>query len=466
MGSHHYDLLVIGSGPSGQRAAVQAAKLGRRAAVVERKRVVGGNAVHTGTIPSKTLRETVLNLSGWRERGFYGRAYRVKQDITAEDLRQRLEITLTHEIEVMQHQLMRNGVDVIAGQAYFVDANTVQVTKSRDDHEPAEYSADSVVLAVGTRPYRPDHIPFDGRRIMDSDDILKMERLPRTMAVVGGGVIGIEYATIFSALDINVTVVEARDELLPFVDAEIVQEFQHHLRDRGMIMRLGEQVAECREDSDGKVVTRLSSGRRVVTDLVMFAAGRQGNTDALALERAGLEADRRGRLEVNEHFQTAVPNVYAVGDVIGFPALASTSMEQGRRAARHALTGEPQQRLENFPFGIYAVPEISMAGSTERDLKEAGIPFESGIARFRETARGQILGLQQGMLKLLFALEDRRLLGVHIEGEGATELVHIGHAVMELGGTLDYFIESVFNYPTLAEAYKVAALDAWNRLSR
>ena len=464
--SQHYDLLVIGSGPSGQRAAVQAAKLGRRVGVIERKHVVGGNAVHRGTIPSKTLRETVLNLSGWRERGFYGRAYRVKQNITAEDLRQRLQITLEHEIEVMQHQLMRNGVDVISGQGYFVDDRTVEVTKSRDDHEPDRYSADNFVLAVGTRPYRPEHIPFDGRKIMDSDDILEMERLPRTMAVVGGGVIGIEYATIFSALDINVTVVEARDQLLSFVDAEIVQEFQHHLRDRGMIMRLGEQVEECREDADGKTVTRLKSGRRVVTDMIMFAAGRQGNTDKLQLGNAGLEADKRGRLEVNEHFQTAVPNIYAVGDVIGFPALASTSMEQGRRAARHALTGEPQKRLENFPFGIYSVPEISLAGRTEQELKDAGIPFESGIARFRETARGQILGLQQGMLKMLFSLEDHTLLGVHVEGEGATELVHIGHAVMELGGTLDYFIESVFNYPTLAEAYKIAALDAWNRLSR
>jgi NAD(P) transhydrogenase len=286
------------------------------------------------------------------------------------------------------------------------------------------------------------------------------------MAVVGGGVIGIEYATIFSALDINVTVVEARDQLLPFADAEIVQEFQHHMRDRGMIMRLGEEVSDCREDSDGKVVTQLSSGRRVVTDLALFCAGRQGNTDSLRLENAGLEADKRGRLEVNEQFQTSQPHIYGVGDVIGFPALASTSMEQGRRAARNAITGEPQKRLENFPFGIYSVPEISMAGRTEQQLKEAGVAFESGIARFRETARGQILGLEQGMLKMLFSLEDHTLLGVHVEGEGATELVHIGHAVMELGGTLNYFIESVFNYPTLAEAYKVAALDAWNRLSR
>ncbi len=461
----HYDLLVIGSGPSGQRAAVQAAKLGRRAAVVERKRVVGGNAVHTGTIPSKTLRETVLNLSGWRERGFYGKAYRVKKDITVDDLKERLEMTLKHEIEVMQHQLMRNGVEVIRGQAHFVDPHTVRVTESKDA-EPVDYTADYIVVAVGTRPHRPSNIPFDGRKIMDSDQILKMQKLPRTMAVIGGGVIGIEYATIFSALDIAVTVVEAREQLLDFVDAEIIEEFQHHMRDRGMVMRLGESVSDVREDKDGKVIVQLASGRRVVTDLALFAAGRQGNTDMLQLDKVDLEADKRGRLEVNEHFQTAAPHIYAVGDVIGFPALASTSMEQGRRAARHALTEETVKRLENFPIGIYSVPEISMAGRTEQELKKAGIPFESGVARFRETARGQILGLEQGMLKMLFSLEDRTLLGVHVVGEGATELVHIGHAVMELKGTLEYFIESVFNYPTLAEAYKVAALDAWNRLSR
>lgn len=466
MQQQHYDLLVIGSGPSGQRAAVQAAKLGKRAAVVERKRVVGGNAVHTGTIPSKTLRETVLNLSGWRERGFYGKAYRVKKDITVTDLKQRLEMTLQHEIEVMQHQLMRNGVDVIQGQAHFVDPHTVRVTESPDDTEPEEYTADYIVVAVGTRPHRPSNIPFDGKKIMDSDQILKMPKLPRTMAVVGGGVIGIEYATIFSALDINVTVVEQRGQLLEFVDSEIIEEFQHHMRDRGMVMRLGESVSEVREDKDGKVIMQLESGRRVVTDLALFCAGRQGNTRSLALENVGLEADKRGRLPVNDQFQTDVPHIYAVGDVIGFPALASTSMEQGRRAARHALTDETTQRLENFPIGIYSVPEISMAGRTEQDLKDAGIPFESGIARFRETARGQILGLEQGMLKMLFSLEDQTLLGVHVVGEGATELVHIGHAVMELKGTLSYFIESVFNYPTLAEAYKVAALDAWNRLSR
>ena len=462
---NHYDLLVIGSGPSGQRAAVQAAKLGKRAAVIERKRVVGGNAVHTGTIPSKTLRETVLNLTGWRERGFYGRSYRVKKDITIQDLKQRLQITLGHEIEVMQHQLMRNGVEVISGQAHFVDEHTVRVTESADS-DPVDYTADFVVLAVGTRPHRPGHIPFDRKKIIDSDDILRMEKLPRTMAVIGGGVIGIEYATIFSALDINVTVVEARDQLLPFADSEIVQEFLHHMRDRGMIMRLGEQVSEVREDAHGKIITQLESGRRVVTDLALFCAGRQGNTDTLAMANAGLEADTRGRLAVDDQFRTAVPHIYAVGDVIGFPALASTSMEQGRRAARNAQKGELQRPLENFPFGIYSVPEISMAGRTEQELKEAGVPFESGIARFRETARGQILGLEQGMLKMLFSLEDHTLLGVHVEGEGATELVHIGQAVMALGGTLNYFIESVFNYPTLAEAYKVAALDAWNRLSR
>ncbi len=460
----HYDLLVIGSGPSGQRAAVQAAKLDKRVGIVERKVDIGGVSVHTGTIPSKTMRETVLNLTGWRERGFYGRSYRVKQHIEASDLHERLQITLNHEVEVMQHQLLRNGVEVIGGAAEFVDPHRIRVTTR--DGSSTEYSADHFVIAVGTRPHRPEGIPFDGERVMDSDDILEVERLPRSMAVVGGGVIGIEYATIFSALDINITVIEARDQLLSFVDTEIMQEFQHHMRQRGIIVRTDEQVEEVDRSRADKVVVKLASGRRVCVDAVLFCAGRQGATDSLALENAGLAADKRGRLAVNEHFQTDASHIYAVGDVVGFPALASTSMEQGRRAARHALTDEVPRALDNFPLGIYAVPEISMIGRTEAELKAAGIPFESGVAHFRETARGQILGLHEGMLKMLFDLEKHTLLGVHIEGEGATELIHIGQAVMELGGTLEYFIESVFNYPTLAEAYKVAALDAWNRLIR
>ncbi len=460
----HYDLLVIGSGPSGQRAAVQAAKLGKRVGIVERKVDIGGVSVHTGTIPSKTMRETVLNLTGWRERGFYGRSYRVKQHIEANDLHQRLQITLNHEVEVMQHQLLRNGVDVIGGMGEFVDDHRLRVVDQ--EGTATEYTADYFVISVGTRPHRPENIPFDGEQVMDSDDILRVKRLPRSMAIVGGGVIGIEYATIFSALDIAITVIEARDQLLPFVDTEIMQEFQHHMRQRGMIVRTDEQVSEVTKRDDGKISVQLASGRRVCVDAVLFCAGRQGATDTLALENAGLAADKRGRLEVNEHFQTEVPHIYAVGDVIGFPALASTSMEQGRRAARHALTDEVPREMTNFPLGIYAVPEISMVGRTEAELKQAGVPYESGVAHFRETARGQILGLQEGMLKMLFHLEDHSLLGVHIEGEGATELVHIGQAVMELNGKLDYFIESVFNYPTLAEAYKVAALDAWNRLIR
>jgi len=461
---NHYDLLVIGSGPSGQRAAVQAAKLGKRVGIVERKVEIGGVSVHTGTIPSKTMRETVLNLTGWRERGFYGRSYRVKQHIEAADLHQRLQITLNHEVEVMQHQLLRNGVEVIGGTAQFVDPHRIRVIDR--DGAGTEYTADFFVVAVGTRPHRPEGIPFDGVRVMDSDDILKVDKLPRSMAVVGGGVIGIEYATIFSALDVSITLIEAREQLLSFVDAEIMQEFQHHMRERGIIVRTDEQVADVDTPPDDKVVVKLSSGRRVCVDAVLFCAGRQGATDTLALANAGIEADKRGRLTVNDHFQTEIPHVYGVGDVVGFPALASTSMEQGRRAARHALAEEPPKPLASFPLGIYAVPEISMIGRTEAELKAEGIPFESGVAHFRETARGQILGLHEGMLKMLFHLDDHTVLGVHIEGEGATELVHIGQAVMELRGTLEYFIESVFNYPTLAEAYKVAALDAWNRMIR
>lgn len=458
-----YDLIVIGSGPAGQRAAIQAAKLGKKVAIIERKSVVGGVSLHTGTIPSKTLRESVLHLSGWRQRGFYGSSYRVKQDISASDVMQRLHITLNHEVEVMRHKLNRNGVQVLVGHARFKDAHTLEI--EQEDGTYKRIAGEHILIAVGTRPYRPDHIPFDGKRILDSDDILKIDELPRTVTVVGAGVIGIEYATIFSALDVDVTVIEGRDTVLDFLDNEIVDELLHHLRDRGMTIRLGEKVTEIGKDKRGRAITHLASGKKVASDIVLFAAGRSGATDALDLPNAGLEADGRGRLTVNENYQTSLEHIYAAGDVIGFPSLASTSMEQGRLAACHAFGIPTHSHPETFPFGIYAVPEISMVGHTEQELKEQGIPYEVGTVRLRETARGQIKGIREGLLKMLFSLEDQKLLGVHIIGTGATESIHIGQAVMTLGGTLDYFIEAVFNYPTLAEAYKVAALDAWNRLN-
>lgn len=459
----HYDLIVIGSGPAGRRAAIQAAKLGKDVLVVERGRRVGGVSVHTGTIPSKTLRETALNLSGWRERGFYGRSYRVKQDISADDLRTRLHITLGHEVEVLEHQFARNQVTTLAGEAKFQDAKTVEVTG--EEGEVFHFTADFFLLAVGTVPFKPDYVPFDGISVFESDSILELGKLPRSLAVIGAGVIGIEYATIFSALDVNVTLIEPRDTMLDFIDKELVSDFTYQLRDRGVVLRMGNAVTKVTKRDNGGCTTELEGGRSIRSETVLFAAGRMGATPNLNLESVGLECDHRGRLKVNPTtFQTDVPHIYAAGDVIGFPSLASTSMEQGRIAACHALEVESHAPPEFFPYGIYSVPEISTVGLTEEEVKDRDIPYEVGIARFRETSRGHIMGLDSGLLKMIFSLKTRRLLGCHIVGEGATELIHIGQAVLNLQGTLDYFVENAFNYPTLAEAYKIAALDAWNRM--
>lgn len=460
-----YDLVVIGSGPAGRRAAIQAAKLGRSVLVIEDRLRVGGVSVHTGTIPSKTLRETVLNLSGWRERGFYGLAYRVKKDIEGKDLGARLRMTLDYEIDVLEHQFARNGVRTLGGKASFRDASHVVV--AGNDGEERVIGFDKAVIAVGTAPYRPAHIPFDDRTVVDSDSLVSELRVPRSLTVVGAGVIGIEYATIFSALDVPVTLVEPKERYLEFVDREIIDEFTHELRKRGMTMRLGAKVDSVEKDGQGWPVATLSDGRQVRSEMLLYAAGRVGATADLGLDKCGVIADERGRLKVDPvTFQTSIPHIYAAGDVIGFPSLASTSMEQGRIAALHAFGAAMPPAPEFFPYGIYAVPEISTVGLSEEDVRRQGIPYECGIARFRETSRGHIMGLQSGMMKMIFALKDRKLLGVAIVGEGATELIHIGQAVLNLGGTLDYFVENTFNYPTLAEAYKIAALDAWNRMPR
>ncbi|MHB8474126.1 MAG: Si-specific NAD(P)(+) transhydrogenase [Gammaproteobacteria bacterium] len=460
---HSFDFIVIGSGPAGQRAAIQAAKLGKTTAIIERQTHVGGVSVHSGTIPSKTLREAVLYLTGWDQRGLYGKSYRLKKNITIDDLMQRVHVTLQHETEVIENQLYRNMVTVVTGTASFVDAHTLRVERPNSDIE--DFSADKILIAVGSRPIRPDGVPFDDDAILDSDGILQLKRLPRSMIVVGAGVIGVEYASIFSTMDVKVTLMDGRTDVLNFLDKEIVDELVHHMRDNGVVLRTGEKVAGVERAENGQVITCLESGKRMRSDLIMFAAGRIGCTYTLNLEAAGIETDERRRLMVNEFFQTNVPHIYAAGDVIGFPSLASTSMEQGRLAACHAFNRGHCASRTNFPFGIYSVPEISMVGMTEQELTTKKIPYEIGIARLRETARGQIMGLSEGLLKMLFSLEDHRLLGVHILGEGATELIHIGQAVLVLGGTLEYFLENVFNYPTLAEAYKVAALDAMNRMS-
>jgi NAD(P) transhydrogenase len=458
---HDFDLLVIGSGPGGQKAAIAAAKLDRRVAIVERPDMIGGVCLNTGTIPSKTLREAVLYLTGLDQREMYGQSYRVKDDITIADLAARTRHVVGRENDVVRSQLSRNRVAVLSGTARFADPNAIEVDDA--DGRVRKVGAEKIVIATGTKPARPASVAFDERTVMDSDGIINLERVPRSMVVAGAGVIGIEYASMFAALGTKVTVVEQRDRMLEFCDLEVVEALKYHLRDLAVTFRFGETVSSVEARPEGAIAS-LRSGKKIPADTVLYSAGRQGATDELQLERAGLSADTRGRITVDEFFRTQVPHIYAVGDVIGFPALAATSMEQGRLAAHHAC-GEPVRQASMLqPIGIYSIPEISFIGKTEDQLTEACVPFEVGVSRYRELARGQIIGDSYGVLKLLVSPEDRTLLGVHVFGTGATELVHIGQAVMGCGGTIDYLVDAVFNYPTLAESYKVAALDATNKM--
>ncbi|WP_446745317.1 Si-specific NAD(P)(+) transhydrogenase [Silvibacterium acidisoli] len=460
----HFDLLVIGSGPSGQRAAVSAVKKGKRVALVEMRNVVGGVCINTGTIPSKTMREAVLHLSGYNYRSIYGMNYRVKEKITMSDLAFRVQHVIKTEVDVTEAQLSRNGVDVLTGVASFEDEHHVRVlgTSGATVHE-----ADKIVIAVGTKPAFTTKVPINGRTIINSDQILDLQALPKTMIVVGGGVIGVEYTCMFSALGVRVTLVEKRPKLLEFADQEIVEALSYHLRDSRVTMRLNEEVESVEEQADGTVIANLESKKRISGDALLYAVGRQGNIDELNLSAAGIEADSRGRIPVDKDFRTKVPHIFAVGDVIGFPSLASVSMEQGRIAVERAFGEETIQSNPSFyPYGIYTIPEISFIGKTEEQLTEEDVPYEVGVAYYREIARGQIRGDTTGRLKLIFHRENRQILGVHIIGEGAAELVHIGQAVMSLNGTVDYFIDTVFNYPTLAECYKAAAFNGVNRLSR
>jgi NAD(P) transhydrogenase len=460
--AYDFDLLVLGSGPGGQKAAIAGAKLGRRVGIVERKHMVGGVCINTGTIPSKTLREAVLYVTGLAQREFYGQSYRLKDDITVGDLTSRTQHVIGREIDVIRSQLARNHVHMLVGMARFTGPNSVVITA--DDGTERPVTAEKFVIAVGTKPARPSTVDFDGRTVVDSDQILDMDHVPPSMVVVGAGVIGIEYASMFAALGTKVTVVERRDRMLEFCDLEIIEALKYQLRDLAVTFRFRETVARV-ERHEGGTLTFLESGKRIPADTVMYSAGRQGVTEVLDLDKAGLEADARGRIKVDDDYRTSAPHVYAVGDVIGFPALAATSMEQGRRAAYHACDEPVQTPMNDHqPIGIYTIPEISYVGKTEDELTEESIPFEVGISRYRELARGAILGDSYGMLKLLVHSETRNLLGVHVFGTGATELVHIGQTVMGCGGTIDYLVDAVFNYPTLAESYKVAALDAMNKM--
>ena len=466
----HYDLCVIGSGPAGQRAAIQAAKLGKSVVVIEKRQTVGGVAVNTGTIPSKALREAILHVAGRSVAAPRYEDFASAKDALFANLMQSCARVIGAEIDITEGQFRRNGIEVMHGTAAFIDPNTVNVTHARGSDR---VQATKFLVAVGTRPARPDAVPFDDHNIITSDQIHQLPAMPRSMIVVGGGVIGTEYASMLQALGVKVTLIEGRPQLLDFVDNEITEALQFHLRQAGATLRLGEKVTKINrieaiqgahtcDDIMAEAV--LESGKTIRADALLYAIGRQGATDGLDLQNAGLEADKRGRIIVNEVYQTTQPHIYAAGDVIGFPALASTSYEQGRIAACHMFG----QRFDTFsdllPYGIYAVPEISMVGWTEQKLTQEGIPYESGVASYKEIARGQLIGDDIGMLKLLIHQDTHTVLGVHALGTGATELIHIGQTAIAFNATAEYFVDTVFNYPTLAEAYKVAAYNALNKL--
>ena len=458
-----FDVIVLGSGPAGQRAAIQAAKFGKHVALVEKAQYVGGVCINTGTIPSKTMREAVLHLSGYGYQNVYGSNYRVKDKISMADLAVRVQHVIKTEIDVTVAQLSRNNVEVLFGAGSFVDPHVIRVTNAQGS---IDYQAEHVIIATGTKPAVSAKVSVNGRNIVNSDQVLQMCDVPRTLIVVGGGVIGVEYTCMFAILGVRVILVEKRPRLLEFADAEIVEALSYHLRDHRVTLRLNEEVSSVEALPDGSVVANLESKKRLSGDALLYAIGRQGNVDELDLAKAGIEADERGRIPVDADYRTVQPHIFAAGDVIGFPSLASVSMEQGRIAAAHAFCKPVHSNPATYPYGIYTIPEISFIGKTEEQLTDEDVPYEVGVAFYREIARGQIRGDTTGRLKIIFHRETKELLGVHIIGEGATELLHIGQAVLILKGTVEYFVDTVFNYPTLAECYKSAAFNGLNKLAR
>lgn len=464
MKSHQcdYDLIIIGSGPAGQKAALAAAKHKSRVVLIEKRQIIGGVCLHTGTIPSKTLREAVIYFTGYDLRNFYGESYRVKEHITPEDLTFRIQQVIKQELDVITDQMQRNGVDMYWGKARFETPYSVIVETAPNN--TIKLKGKNIIIAVGTEPARPKHIPFIEDRIIDSDEVLHLTKIPRTMVVVGAGVIGCEYSSIFATLDVEITLVESRERILEFADREIVDNLIYHMRSQEIVLRLGEAVTRVFIDTQDRVVTELESGKRIISEALLYSVGRQGATQDLNLEASGLKTDERGRLRVNECYQTEVDHIYAAGDVIGFPSLASTSMEQGRIAACNALGSKCETFSKIYPYGIYTIPVISMVGETEESLTKAKVPYEVGTARYGETAKGHILGDPSGMIKIIFHRETHKILGVHAIGDQASEIIHIGQAVMAHNGKVDYFVNTVFNYPTLAEVYKLAAYDGLNKL--
>ena len=460
----HYDLIVIGSGPAGEKGAAQAAYFGKRVAIVEQAQEVGGTGINTGTIPSKTLRETALYFSGFQQRGLYGVEHRVISDLTVNDFLYREHEVVRSLGTLVLQNIERHHIDLIHGRASFDDPHTVRV--QRGERQPdLLLNADVVLIATGSVPSRPRNISFDDPRLYDSDTILRMEQMPRSIAVVGAGVIGCEYTTIFAALGLEVTLIDGRDRLLGFLDDELSERLKQHMEALNVTVRLGEDVKQVQSRPDALYVT-LRSGVTAAVDCVLFAAGRAGNTTGLGLEKVGIPVNDRGLITVNDRYQTAIPHIYAAGDVIGFPALAATSMEQARVAMVHAFDLKYKARVAPlFPLAVYSIPEVAMVGETEESCRGKAIDYCVGRAYYRQNARGQIAGDLNGLVKLVFRREDKKLLGVHIIGGSASELVHIGLMVLQTGGTIDTFIDSVFNYPTVGEAYKYAAYDGLGHLA-
>ena len=465
MVAYDYDLIVIGSGPAGEKGAVQAAYFGKKVAIIERSGVLGGAGINTGTVPSKTLRETALYFSGLRQRGLYGIDYSLKEDLSVEDFMYRKQTVIENEWGIIERNLKRHNVDVIWGSGSLINANTINIEKN--DGETQTLTAEIILIATGSSPFRPPDVPFDNENIYDSDTILQhMTHIPKTMAIIGGGVIGSEYACIFTAMGVDVTLIDGRDRLLGYIDNEIATRLQEKLESLGLEFVFNNRVENI-EIHDGHVHLALTDGRDVIADTVLLAAGRTSNVESLNLEAVGVETGRRGLIVVNEKYQTSVPNIYAAGDVIGFPALASTSMEQARVAMVHAFNLKYKEQVSpTLPFAIYTIPEISVVGLSEEQCKEKDIPYLTGIAYFDKSPRGQIVGDLYGMFKLVFSPEDKKLLGVHIIGEMASELIHIGAHILDAGESIDVFINAVYNYPSLADSYKYAAYDGLGKWER
>lgn len=457
----HYDLVVIGSGPAGEKGAAQAAYFGRHVALVEKNPLLGGAAANTGTLPSKTLRETALYLSGFRQRDLYGVEFALTREATVRDFLYREKLVTGSERERIRENLRRHGVCVVNGEASFLGPNTIAITAPGSS--PREVTGSVFLVATGSFPYHPPQFPFNDPRVYDSDTVLDLAEIPSSLAVIGGGVIGCEYACIFAALGVNVTLVESKERLLPFIDIELSTTLRARMLALGITVVMPDRVASV-EARDTALTLTLRSGKVVFASTLLVAAGRTGQTTELNLESLGIEIDERGNVKVNERYQTAVPHIYAAGDVIGFPALASTSMEQARLAMVHAFDLRYKTALAPvLPYGIYTIPEVSMAGGTEESLMAEGVDYVAGRATYAGNARGQIIGEGGGFLKLLFSRKELRLLGVHIIGEQASELVHIGLTALLTGATADLFLQTCFNYPSLSEAYKYATYDALGR---